>query len=135
MVLAHEDVEDDPHPYWYARIIGVCHAHVRYVGASSQSDIFEHVEFLWVRWFGRDLTSPGGFAHKRLHKIGFLDSEQPGVAFGFLNLAVVIRAVHLIPAFHYGRTDEHLKGPSFARQYTLDNDDADSDWVYYYVNM
>ena len=30
MVLAHEDESEGPHPYWYARIIGVFHVNVCY---------------------------------------------------------------------------------------------------------
>ncbi|KAI0337344.1 hypothetical protein BDW22DRAFT_1468571 [Trametopsis cervina] len=136
MVLAHEDEDSigNTHPYWYARIIGVCHAQVRYLGADSRSNEYERIEFLWIRWFGRDMTAPGGFNTRRLHRVGFLDADEPG-AFGFLDPAVVIRAVHLIPAFHYGRTDDWLRGPSIARQYTLDDADAESDWRYHYVNM
>lgn len=139
MVLAHEDEdEEDSHPYWYARVIGVFHANIRYVGPGSTSREPQRIDFLWIRWFGRDMTAPGGFATRRYHRIGFLDAAQPG-AFGFLDPAVVIRAVHLIPAFAYGRTSELLEGKSVARRYTTEAEDADdcatTDWLYYYVNM
>jgi hypothetical protein len=42
----------------------------------------------------------------------------------------VIRGVHLIPGFHYGRTDTRL-GPSFVRP----PEDKDTDWLYFYVNQ
>lgn len=39
MVLSpeNEDENNDPHPYWYARIIGIFHAHVRHIGPDSKS--------------------------------------------------------------------------------------------------
>jgi hypothetical protein len=47
--------------------------------------------------------------------------------------AAVIRGSHLIPAYHYDRTDDLLGGASLA----LDFEDFDDDleWRYYYVNM
>lgn len=137
MVLAHEDDDEmDKHPYWYARVIGIFHASVRYLGEDSLCREFKDIEFIWVRWFGRDPTMPGGFAARRLHCVGFVDAESGG-AFGFLDPSLIIRAVHLIPAYHYGRTKELLKGISMAREYDADPDDrnAEEDWQYYYVNM
>jgi hypothetical protein len=34
MIHSHED-EEDRHPYWYGRIIGVFHALVRHIGPTS----------------------------------------------------------------------------------------------------
>ncbi|KAJ7660161.1 hypothetical protein DFH06DRAFT_1472251 [Mycena polygramma] len=133
MVLAHEDEDEaTAHPYWYGRIISIFHAQIRHVGPRSQSTRPQRMEFLWVRWFGRDLQRPGGWKYKRPHRIGFLDATEPDSgAFSFLDPAEVIRAVHLIPAFHYGRTRELLPGPSVARMIDAENDE---DYVYYYVN-
>ncbi|KAI0916566.1 hypothetical protein AcV5_003020 [Taiwanofungus camphoratus] len=47
---------------------------------------------LWVRWFGHDLDAPGGFQTRHLHRVGFVDFEDPN-AFGFLDPNVVIRVV------------------------------------------
>lgn len=140
MVLAHEDDDEpDKHPYWYARIVGIFHADVRYIGDGSRSMEYERLDFVWVRWFGRDLTAPGGFAAKRLHRIGFVSDDGNGTsgAFGFLDPRFIIRAVHLIPAFHHGRTPELLKGPSMVRRYATEQEDGhdDEDWQFYYVNM
>lgn len=131
MVLSHEDPDDDndPHPYWYARIIGIFHAQVRHVGPNSRSPETQKMDFLWVRWFGRDLTHPTGFEARRLHRLGFLPSNTID-AFGFLDPNEVVRGVHLIPAFAYGHTSD-LLGPSIARQPS----ENDEDWVYYYVSM
>jgi hypothetical protein len=130
MVLSHES-EDEPkrHPFWYARILGVFHANIRHMGPRSQNPHVQKMEFLWVRWFGRDLDHRSGWKAKRLHRLGFVSSNDPA-AFGFLNPQHVIRAVHLMPAFSYGRT-KGLLGPSIVRQ----PHEGDEDWVYYYIGM
>lgn len=85
------------------------------------------MDFLWVRWFGRDLTYKSGFKAKHLHRIGFVPQEDP-LVFGFLDPQEIIRAVHLIPAYTHGRSPDAL-GPSLAR-HPRENDE---DWNYYYV--
>jgi hypothetical protein len=124
MVLSHED-DDDAHPYWYARIIGIFHALVQH------PDHLEPVsmDFLWVRWYGRHIEHRSGWKAKHLPRIGFIDSDGD-LPFGFLDPIDVIRGCHLIPAFHYGRTEE-LLAPSIARL-PAENDE---DWLFYYVNM
>jgi hypothetical protein len=130
MVLSHEDeAEENPHPYWYARVIGIFHFNVRHVGPDSKSSDTQRMDVLWVRWFGRDLSAPGGFEARRLHRVGFLDSEDPA-AFGFLDPKEVVRAVHMIPGFAHGRTSD-LLGPSIARH----RDEKDEDWRYHYIGM
>jgi hypothetical protein len=83
------------------------------------------MEFLHVRWFGRDpdwLSGPGAL---RLDRIGYVpDSDDE--AFGFLDPTHVLRACHLIPAFALGKTTA-LLGPSKHR------DSNEGDWVNYYV--
>ncbi|KAF7341461.1 GLOBIN domain-containing protein [Mycena venus] len=133
IVQAHEDEDETAtHPYWYGRIIGIFHASVRHVGPLSKNRTKVHrMEFLWVRWFGRDLSHPGGWKYKRLHRVGFLDASEPDSgAFGFLDPAEVIRAAHLIPAFHFGRTSRYL-GTTVARMY---HGEDQQDYNYYYVN-
>lgn len=128
MVLAHEDdghEESNKHPYWYARVIGVFHVNARYKGNTTL------MHFLWVRWFGRDTAREGlgGFGTRRLHRVGFVDGKDPNT-FGFLDPAVVLRAVHLIPAFAHGHDNNRL-GPTIAHQ----PHEEDINWSYYYVNM
>src|SRR4051812_31032463 len=115
MVLSHENEESEAriHPYWYARILGIFHANIRHVGPDSQSHEPEKVEFLWVRWFERDLSHRAGWRARRLHRLGFLDQDNPD-AFGFLDPKDIICGVHLIPAFAHGHTSE-LLAPSIAR--------------------
>ncbi|KIL66687.1 hypothetical protein M378DRAFT_63514, partial [Amanita muscaria Koide BX008] len=116
MLLSREDPANvdglEFHPYWYARVIGIFHADVIHTGPESKSTLPQRMDFLWVRWFGRD-DDRGGWKSRRLFKIGFVDSEAPG-PFGFLDPALIIRSSFLEPAFAFGRTDELLP-PSISR--------------------
>ena len=103
---------------------------MRYTGQNSIcATEFQDVEVLWIRWFGRDTSATAGFQARRLPLIGFVESSDPD-AFGFLNPELVLRSIHIIPAFHHGRTKE-LLGPSAIRHTA----DEDEDWKFYYVNM
>jgi hypothetical protein len=56
--LAHEDDSDeDLHPYWYAKVLGIYHVNVR---VSDHTEP-QRMEFLWVHWFGWDPDHQGGF--------------------------------------------------------------------------
>lgn len=83
----------------------------------------------WGRysWFGFDSEHCWGWKAKCLPQIRFLDSDY---AFGFLDPASIIRAVHLLPNFCLGRTIDFL-GPSIARK----RSEKDQDWIRYYVAM
>ena len=98
MVLSPENGEEneDPHPYWYARILGIYHANVRYIGSNhTVSREPQHMEFLFVRWFGRDPTPRPGWKAKHLIRLGFVPRNDE-TAFGFIDPAQVIRSIHLI---------------------------------------
>jgi hypothetical protein len=130
MVLANQAQAEDPenrHPYWYARVIGIFHARVLQVGNGTA---YKQIDFLWVRWYGLDMHSQSGFKARRLHQVGFLDSNDDTSAFGFVDPHDVIRAVHLIPAFHFGKTSL-LLSPSLARR----EDEGNEDFERYYINM
>ncbi|KAG0691971.1 hypothetical protein DFH29DRAFT_818501 [Suillus ampliporus] len=131
MVLSHEDDEANSHPYWYARIIGAFHALVYYCDPAGNPSSYDpvQVDFAWVRWFGRDLSHHSGWKAKRLHRLGFIPSEDPG-AFVFIDPKNIIRGIHLIPAFAFGHTSEYLS-PSIIRHPS----DNDEDWTYFYLNM
>lgn len=129
-VRAHPDImmlappgEEGAHPFLYARILRIMHANVRFKGVEHR------VDFLWVRWFELDTSRRGGWGKLRLHRLRFADGHDER-AFGFVNPSDVIRAVHLIPAFHHGQTMDYLDR-SIARR----PQDEDQDWKYYYVNM
>ncbi|KAF8955983.1 hypothetical protein BDZ97DRAFT_1672464, partial [Flammula alnicola] len=116
--------EDDhhTHPYWYARVLGIYHANVFY----GQAPKAERVDFLFVRWFGRDMEWNSGPSNLCLDRLGFVPSEDRD-AFGFLDPKLVIRACHLISAFALGKTIR-LLGQSSAR------DSLIGDWENYYIN-
>ena len=118
MVTVHEAEPDDiPHPY--ARVIGIFHANVALWGGNSPP---KHMDILWVCWFGRDLGHKSGWRTRQLHYVSFVESQDPN-AYGFLDHASIIQAVHLIPAFSLGTL-------------TADADPSrNADWQEYYVNM
>jgi hypothetical protein len=133
MVLSCENEANlDPHPYWYGRIIKIFHAAVAYSGPESRSSDMKTMEFLWVRWLGRgtDKRYREGWTTRRLPRVGFVDYDD-GSAFGFLNPSLIIRAVHLIPCFSLGRTDDALPQRSICRLPS----EKDEDWDMFYVNM
>ncbi|THH19983.1 hypothetical protein EUX98_g8669 [Antrodiella citrinella] len=107
------------HPFAYARILGVFHAHVmrRVPGQREKQEV---MEFLLVRWFRLDTRYKAGFNAKRLYRLEFVP-ELDDDAFGFLNPDDIIRASHIIPAFAYGRVQD----PTL--YYDI--------WRYYYVNI
>jgi len=118
------------HPFWYARVLGVFHARILHTGPSATNRSIQHMEFLWVRWFGIDPDHRYGRRVARLPKIGFVPDSDP-LAFGFLDPSLVLRGCHLIPAFNDGRTFDLLTASHTAAR----PPDEDGDWVAFYVNM
>jgi len=129
MVLSPE-TGPGSHPYWYAHVLGVFHARVLHTGPLATNRSIQHMEFLWVRWFGVDPGHRYGHKVARLPKIGFVPESDP-LAFGFLDPSLVLRGCHLIPAFNDGRTSDLLTAPLTAAR---PPDEVD-DWVAFYVNM
>lgn len=131
MVLAQDSAA---HPYWYARVIGVFHADIVYKDPRTGKSEHHRMEFLWVRWFGREFSPNSTFSNQRPPMLSFVkpgSSEKE--AFGFIDPADIIRAVHIIPAYAYGTTTEYL-GHSSIRQ-CLNDEGEDKDYKHYYVNM
>jgi hypothetical protein len=118
----HSDImllsQDHSHPYWHTRIVGIFHAMVVKTGPKLKSREPKKMEFLFVRWFGLG-EEIGGWKAKKLHQIGLVDGDA---AFGFVDPADVIRAIHLIPRFAQGRTKKDMLGPSISRS-PLDKDE------------
>ncbi len=112
------------HPFWYARVLGIYHANI--LDRTERFPRPKRMEFLWVRWFGMDPDWVGGPSTLRLDRVGYVPENDPSGAFGFIDPSHVLRACHLIPAFHLGKTT-NLLGPSEVR------DSTDGDWVNYYV--
>ncbi|TBU39749.1 hypothetical protein BD309DRAFT_1083226 [Dichomitus squalens] len=137
VMLLSSDSNDDT--YWYARVLNIFHAHVRYAGpgCTRATQKMQRVEFMWVRWFERDLSYKAGFQHRRLPRLQFLDANDPdNVSFGFVDPDDILRAAYLIPAFEHGGTTELLGPSKLARRLKDDgDDDDDDDWCYLHVCM
>lgn len=128
MVLSKEP-DRSSYPFWYARVLGIYH-----VDAWLETVLPlrpTRVEFLWVRWLGRDRKEDFGDEACRLERIRFVTAADGSPPFGFLDPASVVRAAHLIPAFKYGRTKQLLRPSRLARVHDPDTVD---DWESFYVN-
>jgi hypothetical protein len=130
VMVASRETGPDAHPFWYARVLGVFHTRVLHMGPAATNRSVQHMEFLWVRWFGTEIGHRYGFKVARLPKIGFVD-EADDLAFGFLDPSLVLRGCHLIPAFVNGRTSTLLKTLHSAARPPGEVDD----WAAFYVNM
>lgn len=132
MILARdrEALDNEQSPFWYARVLGIYHVEAHLLSDKAAQPA--RIDFLWVRWFGRAVEDRYGDDVCRLERIRFVTSEDGSSPFGFVDPNVVVRAIHLIPAFRYGRT-KRLLGPSaLARGNGADS--STDDWESYYVN-
>jgi hypothetical protein len=121
----------DAHPYWYASVLGIYHADVICTHPDAMKQGLETMEFLFVRWYGEEPGHRYGSRVARLPLVGFVpDTDE--YAFSFLDPALVIRAVHLLPAFSRGMTKTLLRteGPTIARK-----QGETDDWENFYVGM
>lgn len=131
MVVADDDDEKqmEVSPFWYARVLGIFHVHVVW----RPGNLKERINFIWVRWFGREEGRKFGDKGLKLEKIGFVTEEDDTPSFGFLDPRSIVRAIHLVPDFNSGRTDNGLESPTLARVGKNDINHND-DWAYFYVN-
>ncbi|KAI1787852.1 hypothetical protein LXA43DRAFT_1097859 [Ganoderma leucocontextum] len=135
VTILSPDSDSDDDPYWYARVINIFHANVRYIGpdGTRAQQKWQRVDFLWVRWFERDTSYRAGFQHRRLPLLHFMNANDPDNApFGFVDPDDVIRAAYLIPAFNHGSTKD-LLGPSTLARRLADDGDDDDDYCSHYV--
>ena len=130
-MVASPETGPNAHPYWYAHVLGVFHATVVHTGSAARNRSMQHMEFLWVRWFGTEPSYKPGFRTGRLPKIGFVPDTDSS-AFGFLDPSLVIRGCHLVPSFADGRTPELLQTSTAT---AARRPDEMEDWVNYYVMM
>lgn len=100
--------ESGGHPFWYARVLGVYHANVVYVGPGMLDYRSHRMEFLWVRHFEVVHDAPIGWS--ALDRVRFLPmvrrdqiSQGKPQAFGFIDPSHVLRACHIVPASASGR--------------------------------
>lgn len=131
VMVVSPETEADAHPFWYARVLGVFHTKVLHTDPNASNRSIQHVEFLWVRWFGIEHRYKYGTGHARLPKIGFVPDTDIS-AFGFLDPSLILRGCHLVPSFADGRTTTLLQTtlPTAGRPLG-----EVEDWLNYYVMM
>ena len=126
MVLADPDApnpgpEDAPRSnYLYARVVKAYHAHVYCNGVGFPSSSPVRFDFLWVRWY--ELGREASYSLRALRFNLVLGSST----FDFVDPSDVLRAVHIIPTFRYGRRRDH----EMARSAIAGDEE---DWMQYYV--
>lgn len=134
LLALNTGADSDPHPYWYACVIDIFHAQVRYTGpgATRRTHQWQCIEFLWVRWFELDPQYEWGFQARRQPRLRFVNTTDAClVPFGFVDPNDVIRAAYIMPMFAYGQTSDILIPSSVARR----SSDDDEDYEYYYGSM
>ena len=118
---------NNTHPYCYAHVLAVFHAMVQLNSSWSQNRELHRTEFLWVRWYNINEKAHVGFKAHRQFQLKFHTGTQ---AFGFVNPADDLCAVHLISNFQKSTTTCFLESSS-ARHDNENNED----YYRYYVNM
>jgi hypothetical protein len=128
-VLLPADTTDDPtgHPFLYAQVLGIYHAHVRY---SSRPP--KRMEFLWVRWLDYDEEEPGGWDTGRMDRVSYgkcRNDDELLDAYDFIDPKDIVRACHLIPDFDSGTASTLNVKPG-----SLTSDNEEREWKFHYVN-
>lgn len=123
MVIADEE-DSERHPFMYARVLGIYHVNVIYIGPGMVDYRPRRLEFLWVRWF--ELEAEGDWSQSKLDIVAFPPMAD-GSSFGFLDPEDVVRGCHIIPRFSKGRRYVDARGLSRCAR------DSD-DWKSYYIN-
>lgn len=128
MTLNSAFAEDSSkHPFCYARVLGIFHANVIYLGEKNQDYRPRRLEFLWVRWYCIGEGTQSGWKALKLDRVQFPPMVGNADAFGFLDPIDVLRGCHTIPAFSSGRV--HPDGKLFSNLAQDQND-----WFIYYIN-
>ena len=124
MVLAPETICLYGHPFWYARVLGIYHVNVVYIGEGNTDFLPRRLEFLWVRWY--ELEDQPGIS--RLDRLS-LPPPSDSYSFGFLDPDDVLRACHTIPVYREGLACQNGPGLSCCSQ-----EHAHTDWKSYVIN-
>ena len=124
--------DDTEHPYLYGQVLDLFHIKVEnnapYTILHNGKDATLHM--VWVCWFKLDnAQGQSGFHTLRYPSVSFCRSDEPD-AFGLIHPDEIIRAVHLIPRFKFGHTEEYLSGNSRGRPET-----EKDDWRHFNINM
>jgi hypothetical protein len=128
MMLNPAFMEDsNEHPFCYARVLGIFHANVIYLGEQNLDYRPRRLEFLWVRWYNIEQGVRTGWKALKLDRVHFPLMTGNIGAFGFLDPVDVLRGCHIIPAFSRGLV--HSDGKLFSNLAQDQND-----WSAYYIN-
>ena len=100
VLLSAEDADSPHHQYAYARVLGIYHVNVIYVGSGVEDYSAQRMEFLWVRWFVNINDDPvqRSWFRRQLDCLKLLPVNHPQ-AFGFVDPVNVLRGSHVIPRF------------------------------------
>jgi hypothetical protein len=128
MLLAKPDdlQANSNHPFLYARVLGIFHANVIYVGEGMLDYVPRRLEFLWVRWFQYLGSQSVSWTDHRLDCVRFPPTASDG-AFRFVDPSDVVRRSYITPRFASGAV--HCDGIGLSPCAK----DA-KDWKSYYVN-
>jgi hypothetical protein len=126
---AENGEELQSHPYLYARVLGIYHANIIYVGPGMVDYNPRRLDFLWVRWYQHweeaDDSDVMGWKAHHLDELSFPPMARED-AFGFVNPSDVLRSCHVIPRFVKGK--QHSDGTALS---TCAQDGED--WKAYFV--
>jgi hypothetical protein len=128
MMLSSGGLDSENHEFCYARVLGIYHVNVVYLGFEEPDYRHKRMEFLWVRWFRptHELPVLRSWAKRRLDVLEFVPTKDPN-AFGFVDPASVLRSCHIIPRFAKGLQE------SDGRK-TLRRDTNGKEWREYLVS-
>ena len=123
-----DDDDNECSPFLYARVLGVCHANIVYVGPGATDYQPRRMKFLWVRWYEQLDLGCTGWRSRKLDRARFplLSGPSGDGSFGFVDPSLVLWASHMIPRFCKGKQYEDGKGFSFCGK-------DSSDWNEYYI--
>lgn len=127
VMLLNNAAQPMAHPSWYcyARVLGIFHANVLYVGPGMVDYQPHCMQLLWVRWF-RSMPSSSGWSARWLDALDFPPIYDEN-SFGFIDPTDVMRGCHIVPAFSRGRRHRDGIGLSLCAK-------DSTDWAAYYVN-
>jgi hypothetical protein len=126
MVLCPDTgIQDEGHRYMYAKVLGIYHVNVIFIGNGMVDYTPLRMEFLWIRWY-EPIDQRSTWETSTLDRLTFppLAHEQ---SFDFLDPADVLRGCHIIPRF--SSCKKHVGGLGVSAS-AGDKDD----WNEYYVN-
>ncbi|TEB33312.1 hypothetical protein FA13DRAFT_1589061, partial [Coprinellus micaceus] len=106
MLLNPNNPHGSVHPYIYARVVGIFHGIVSYVGQLPDGSISytsHRIDFCWAHWYEFNKANHE-FALERASPYPFNSPK----ALNFFDPADILRAVHLVPQFSLRRMDTGL---------------------------